>query len=194
MCATLRAFLSSGGVFIDLGANEGYFSVLASRLVGEGGRVIVIEPQDRLMRVIEKNFSLNAVANATVVRAAISDHRGDAKFFLTPEINTGGSALVRTTKYPVPTQNVALTTLSDLLQGLAIDRVDLIKIDIEGAEYEAVLGSPDVFREKRIGAIALELHPGALKRRGKSVEEITDFLRSSGYRLDDKYSNSVWLA
>src|SRR3954468_546190 len=57
--AALKSLLQRGDTFIDVGANEGYFSVVAARLVGPTGRVIAIEPQSRLARVLERNFAIN---------------------------------------------------------------------------------------------------------------------------------------
>src|SRR4051812_38970298 len=59
----VRRYLRPGGVFVDVGANEGYFSAIAARLVGPTGRVVAVEPQARLRPVLEENFRLNGVAN-----------------------------------------------------------------------------------------------------------------------------------
>lgn len=194
MQATLRAWLRPGSTFIDLGANEGYFSVIASRLVTETGRVLTVEPQARQARVIEENFRANGVRNAVIVRVAVSDYAGSGKIHLMPDTIPGSSGLERSTSYPLPTENVTVTTLAGLMRQHEIERADLIKIDIEGFEYEAVLGSADLFRQKRFKAIALELHPSILERRGKSMSEIADFLASAGYRFDPTGNNSVWVA
>ena len=193
MLATLRTWLRPGGTFVDLGANEGYFSVLAAHLVGETGRVLAIEPQNRLLPVIAENFRLNGVRNAAVAKVAVSDRSGSATLYLPPNTNTGGGGLDRATRYRVPTQEVTVVTLGDLLEQHGIAQVDLIKIDIEGFEYEAVLGSPDLFRQHRFKAIALELHPSALERRGKSGSEIEGFLTRAGYALDRRSGHAVWV-
>jgi protein-L-isoaspartate O-methyltransferase len=82
---TLANELQRGMTFIDLGANEGYFTVQGARLVGTAGRVVSVEPQDKLISVIERNLSLNDLGNATVVRAAISDTDGSRTLFLPPD-------------------------------------------------------------------------------------------------------------
>lgn len=194
MQATLRAWLRPGSTFIDLGANEGYFSVIASRLVTETGRVLTVEPQARQARIIEENFRANGVRNAVIVRVAVSDYAGSGKIHLMPDTIPGSSGLERSTSYPLPTENVTVTTLAGLMRQHEIERADLIKIDIEGFEYEAVFGSADLFRQQRFKAIALELHPSILERRGKSMSEIADFLASAGYRFDPTGNNSVWVA
>jgi hypothetical protein len=69
-----------------------------------------------------------------------------------------------------------------------------MKVDIEGFEYEALLGSPQVFAQHRIKAIALELHPTLLAGRGKRAEDITEMLQQCGYTLTATFGNAVWLA
>jgi hypothetical protein len=85
-----------------------------------------------------------------------------------------------------------MTTLRKLFASKRIERVDLLKMDIEGYEYEAVLGSKEVFSARKVNRIALELHPELLSRRGKNAGEITDFLTSCGYRRLSKFDNLVF--
>ncbi len=170
MQRTLVALLEPGKVFVDLGANEGYFTIQGARLTEPDGRVVAVEPQDRLIPVLQENVRLNDVKNVTIVHAAISSKRGAAELHLAPDINTGSTSFYRATRYSVPTQIAKTITLADLLDEHDVARVDLMKVDIEGAEYEAILGSPEVFEDHRVKAIALELHPAVLARRGKPAE------------------------
>ena len=66
-----------------------------------------------------------------------------------------------------------------------------MKMDIEGFEYEAVLGSPDVFRQGLVEYFALELHPTILSRRGKQEKDIVDFLKDCGYRRDGRFETLI---
>src|SRR5947209_7701542 len=77
MASVLDRYLYPGAVFVDLGANEGYFSVLASKLVGPFGMVIAVEPQERLQAVIQHNCYLNRSYNVRVIRAVVSGCEGD---------------------------------------------------------------------------------------------------------------------
>lgn len=180
----LRQFLRPGGIFVDVGANEGYFSVVGAKLVGPTGRVLAVEPQTRLQSVLHENFRLNQLNNVQLVQSAISDSARTAQFHLSPDLNSGSSGLARATNYHVPTQEVHTTTLAQLLKDARIERVDLMKMDIEGFEYEAILGSPDLLRSGAIRAIALELHHQAIKNRGLAPENIIELLKSCGYRQD----------
>jgi FkbM family methyltransferase len=191
MLATLRRFLKPGDIFADVGANEGYFSVVASRLVGPAGRVLAVEPQKRLEPVLRRNFELNHSSNVTLVAAAVSDRPGESQIHLTPGMNNSASSLMQPTRYPLARQTVRTATLAEILREAGIERCALLKIDIEGWEYEAVLGSRSLFAEGRVAAIALELHPHLLAARGLDGGDITRFLADCGYRAVPEFENLV---
>ncbi|HEX4589767.1 MAG TPA: FkbM family methyltransferase [Gemmataceae bacterium] len=193
MEATLRRFLAPGGVFADVGANEGYFSVLAGQIVGPTGRVIAVEPQARLRTVLEENIRLNGLRNVTLSDAAVSDTEGTAELFLAPDLNTGSSGLARHTRYALPTQPVRTATLAHVLADAGADRIDLLKMDIEGFEYEAILGSKELFRTGAVRAFALEFHPSAIRGRGHDPDELVSFLSDCGYREDRTTGNAVFV-
>ncbi|MEX0643451.1 MAG: FkbM family methyltransferase [Pirellulales bacterium] len=193
MTDTLRRYLKPGGVFVDVGANEGYFSVLASCIVGPSGRVIAVEPQSRLQEVLRENFRLNGLTNVSLVQAAVSNEDGASVFHLSPDVNTGSSGLSLATKYQVETEQVRTSTLSRILSEAAVDHVDLMKMDIEGFEYEAILGSLDLFRKGIVRALALELHRSAISRRGLDAELLLESLREFKYELDESCATTVYV-
>ena len=193
LVSTLQKYLSPGGVFIDLGANEGYFSVIASKLVGTTGKVVAIEPQARLQYIIHKNLTLNHCNNVQILPVAVSDKSEKASLNLSPDMNTGASSLSRSTLYPLPKQEVELVTLTKIFEQENITSCDLIKIDIEGWEYEAIMGSLELLRDHRIKAISLELHPQVLSKRGLSADVITRHLSQLSYSLDRSLNNTVFV-
>jgi len=194
MQKTLEKFLPSGATFVDLGANEGYFTVIGANECGPGGRVVAIEPQERLLPVIAENLRLNGVKWASVLNVAVTDSPGVVTLHLAPDINSGSSGLYRSAKYRLPTQQVAARKLAQVLDDERLAHVDLMKVDIEGFEYEALLGSPEVFRQHRVRALALELHPTILVERKKDITDITRMLAECSYRMTDAFGNTVWLA
>jgi len=180
----LKQILQPGFRVVDLGANEGYFSILASQCVGPEGSVLAIDPQDRLAAVLERNIELNQCSNITVFPGAISDYQGQAELHLLPDLNTGGSSLAQITRYRTATQTTPLCTLEHLLSKKGWDHVDLIKIDIEGWEWEALFGSRNLFQSGAIAGIYLELHHHLLKRRGLDPNQLLEFLHQAGYSRD----------
>jgi FkbM family methyltransferase len=191
MTKVISSILEQGDTFLDVGANEGYFSILGSHIVGETGKVISIEPQTRLLNIIFRNMLENQCFNIHVFQRAISDNKGIVNISLSPDMNTGSSGLLQLTKYKTKTQLVPQMTLRDFLGLLSIGKVKLMKIDVEGFEYEVILGSRKVFEDSIIENIALELHPGILKIRNKESSDILNFLESCGYKKNNLYSNLV---
>ena len=183
MVDVIRHYLPPGGVFVDVGANEAYFSVVASRLQPEA-TVVAIEPQARLGSVIHENLSINQVADRVKVdHCALSDKAGEGEIFLTPDVNSGSSGLTRITAYPLRRQKVALKTLGDVLDSHGLDVIDVMKMDIEGHEWDAVFGAEELFQSRRVHCFALEIHPAVLAKRGLDGDKLIDFLMACGYRL-----------
>jgi FkbM family methyltransferase len=193
LVATMRRLLRPGDIFADIGANEGYFSVVGARLVGQKGRVLAVEPQLRLQEVLRRNFALNDAADVILVRSAVSDSAGVAQLNLAPSMNTGATSLMRRTRYALERETVPLRTLADIVAQTGLDRIDLLKMDIEGWEYEAILGSPALFTSGAIRAISLELHPDHLRDRGLDAQRIVDFLVGCGYRHAADFETIVFL-
>lgn len=173
--------LFSGGVFYDIGANEGYFTCVSGQIVGPTGLVVSVEPQSRLANIVKRNVELNNLRNVSLITTAISDVEGSAEIFLSPDINTGSSGLSQFNKLYFPTEIVAVTTLNRLCEQFGSTKIDLMKIDIESFEWEAIFGSKSLFRSRLIKNIAIEIHDNELLRRHKCSADIVDFLMSCGY-------------
>lgn len=182
----LRKNIKLGDVFVDLGANEGFFTVIGSKLVGEG-RVVSIEPLLKLNKIITQNVELNDCKNVTLAPVAVSNKIGKDFFYVYPNINTGASSLILPTSYFLRKIKVRTITLKALFDEFGLDHADLIKIDIEGGEYNAIFGSEELFRKKIIRKIVLELHPKLLAKQGKSTGQIIQFLTDCGYSKDDLF-------
>jgi FkbM family methyltransferase len=192
LTTAVKDILRPGDTFVDLGANEGYFSIIAAKQVGTSGRVISIEPQSRLQYVLTRNIVENDVSNVLTVPCAVSDSVGTATLFLNPDITNGGSGLARFTRYRLPTEIVYQTTLSRLFHTCGVEAVRLMKMDIEGFEYETLLGSRELFRAGQIDHIAVDFQPHQIDGRGKSIAHLRDFLTECGYALDPRYQTGIW--
>lgn len=191
--AALKGILKPGGTFADVGANEGYFSVLASAIVGNAGRVLAVEPQNRLQEVLRRNFALNNAENVTLAAVAVTAEPGVAELSLAASMNTGASSLTGRARYKLERQTVPTVTLSALVEEWGVDRVDLLKMDIEGSEHEAIFGSRSLFESGLVRAIVLELHHDHLRARGLGEKAIVDFLLGCGYRQAAGFEALVYL-
>ncbi len=194
----ILGLLKEGDTFIDLGANEGYFSILASKKVGMNGKVFSIEPQQRLWEVIQKNYELNYCSNATIIPYAVGEKEEKLVINLYPSINTGASSLSNEENFGKTrnnirkkffgTQQIQTKQLDKLAEDYHTGKINLIKIDIEGFEFFALKSAQNLLKNKLIDHILIEFHPSQLKDLGQSEEEIIRFLNSYGYEKSDKYA------
>jgi len=190
--AVLKNYLKPGDVFIDLGANEGYFSVIGSALVGNAGKVVAVEPQSRLMNVIHANLALNGCLNVNVVQAVVSAKTETVNLHLAPGLSTGGSSLSRNTRYRLPTEPVQSFSLSEFLEKTGTSHCDLMKVDIEGAEYDVFMHAEPVLKAGIIRNIALEIHDSILERRGQSGARLHEWIVGCGYKMNGDLGNRVY--
>lgn len=183
LSSCLAGLLKPGDVFVDLGANEGYFSVLASELVGDAGRVLAVEPQARLWPVILRNAMLNGLTHLTLVPFAVGLSRGFIELALYPSINTGASTAVSSLRRRISrTQRVATLPMDQLLGAYGIRRAKVLKIDIEGFELNALRSMGEGLRDGVVDHILLEVHPEHLRRLRQSEDEVHSLLEQCGYR------------
>lgn len=161
----IRDALPAGGSFVDAGANWGYFTLVAAGTIGPSGRAIAIEPDPRMFAALEQNLQLNALSHVTPVRAAASATEGRAALagFRSDAVNRGTSRLGGQSAAG-PTFDVDCVTIDRLTS--AIPSVDVVKIDVEGAEDAVLEGMQEGFAARRYRAVVLELHPGYLRAGG----------------------------
>jgi FkbM family methyltransferase len=175
----IKALLSLGDAAVDVGANVGYFTLLASRRVGPGGRVFAFEPAPATRQDLEANVRLNDAANVVVRSEALSNKPGETTFNLGPQDHPGTSSLRSLAN---GSERVTVTTacLDDLLpQGV---RVNLIKIDVEGAEYLALLGMRECLQRDHPDLV-IEVTDKFLREMGHSAEHLCADLFALGYKM-----------
>jgi len=129
------SLIQPGMTVFDIGANVGMYTVLAAKRVGAGGRVHAFEPTPQVAEKLRENILLNRLSNVTVQQVAVSDVPGVCTFFLEEECNQ--NSLVATAGTPI---QVKAITLDAYLNAVGMTQVDMIKIDIEGAEAKALRG------------------------------------------------------
>ena len=153
----LRRLLAPGGVFFDVGANIGFFTVLGARLVGPQGRVVAFEPVPACARAVARNIELNGFGHAEIREEAVGARSGSARLLVVGEASwshlasTGRHADVR------DEIDVAVVSIDELVAAGAIPPPDVVKIDTEGAELQAIAGMRATIASHR-PAIVCELH------------------------------------
>lgn len=149
----IKTLLPKGGIFIDVGANMGYFSVFAAKIVGDKGRVIAIEPSSREFDRLEHNLKLNRLKNASAHRLAITDKVGKTKISIATDerssLNTIGYEFSVKGVEKIKTEEVESTTFDNFLKTARIKKIDLIKLDVEGSEIRALKGAERSIKKYR---------------------------------------------
>ena len=184
--ALLQQILRPGMVFVDVGANWGYFTLAAAHLVGRAGRVISVEADPRACRTLRANIARNDLDFVTILEMAASDAPGTLQMQeYEPAANEAGNfGLARTTTVVEHGRQfkVRARTLDDVLDQAGIGHVDLVKMDIEGAESRALAGLSRALSARRVRRVLLEVHPQHLRDQGSSAERVIADLRGHGYR------------
>lgn len=178
-----REHLHRGNVFLDVGANEGYFSALAGQLIGDEGLVIAIEPQTRLRDLIEINLRINDVKRFAIYRNALGGENGsEGVIHLWPTFQTGSSSLVRKYRFARATERFSFVSVERILNDQAVQRIDFAKVDVEGFEAEVVQTMLPQLRHGIIRKLLLDYHRGSLESRGIDPSTIHNSIVSEGYR------------
>jgi len=187
--ALFRKMIGPRDVVLDVGANIGYYSSLASQLVGPSGQVFAVEASAMIRKRLEFNLKLNAATNVTVLPNAAWDGSGSATFHIASQ-NRGGSSLSEMSNREGG-ETVQLSRLDDLIPESVFPRIRLIKIDIEGAEHHALKGLVRVLESNRDCVIVCEIDPDNIDRLGGSAKGIFQLLKEYGYeafQIGNSYS------
>jgi FkbM family methyltransferase len=143
--SVLQKFLKEGNTFIDVGANIGFLSLAGAAVVGKEGKVIAFEPQPETFQLLEENVKMNSFSQIQLNQFALGEEEGEAIIY-SEEENRGGASI--TNKRSEKGVSIQLNRLDDIELG---SKVDMIKIDVEGFEWEVLKGARQtILRDKPI--------------------------------------------
>ena len=177
--ATIRDILKPGDTFIDVGANIGWFTLIASREVGEEGRVIAFEPDPESFDILRRNVTVNKCPNVILEKDALSNKRGTIWLYIHDK-NKGGHSLLKSDERSQRVEVQALT-LDEYLQGFE-RKIALVKMDTEGAEGLILEGMQSTIQTQDRMDIVMEFAPNALRPLGTDPEAMLYRLLESNYR------------
>jgi FkbM family methyltransferase len=175
-----------GDVVVDVGAYVGLYAILSSMLVRDGGSVVAIEPVPHSFHLLARNVMLNKLNNVHLLNFALSNQVGEVEFYM-PNIPSGSSfyiSYMKTKDYAklrVKTQT--FDNLVESLDELNNRAVDMMKIDVEGAELSVLEGARSALKSRLINRLIVEVH-----KRVNSPETIMEFLKSHGYIVDGYFN------
>ncbi len=177
----LSSVLKDGHTFFDVGAHNGFFDLLAFKMVGENGKIIALEAHPENAKNIESQIKLNSIQNCRVLNLAVTDHSGHINI-----TNEGPSNMIKIADLSENYNNSniliskQITVATKKLDSIADEfgYPDVIKMDIEGAELLALRGSHQILSNKKPTWL-MEIHSKSL------TKEVNELLRDYGYKIFD---------
>ncbi len=180
--ALLKKELKKGEIFVDIGANIGYYTLIAARLVGPRGKVYAFEPDPVNFRLLEKNIEQNGYLNVVLVNRAVSDNTRSALLYLN-KTNMGDHRIYNPGEYRdrIPIRTVSLDDYFKKLD----KRVHFIKMDIQGAEAKALKGIRSLVKANRRIKMVVEFCGKNLKKCGSDPKQFLSALQKMGFKISE---------
>jgi FkbM family methyltransferase len=179
----LAPTLPKGGVFLDVGAHIGYFSLKAALKVGDSGRVVAFEPNPAMIRLLRQNLAASKIGNVNVQEIACTDREQMITLYASSTISTAVSSLAQE-NVKSETSPHAVTVrgrpIDEVVRELGLTRMDAIKIDVEGAEVSVLRGARETLK-RFAPKVILEVAPDLLAGFHNKPEDVFALLREAGY-------------
>jgi FkbM family methyltransferase len=185
----LRRLLKPGMTVIDAGANIGEITLVAAKMVGASGHVYAFEPLPEIASKLSQNVSLNNFTQVFIHEKGLSDEPGDKEIYrASSDFHDGSKHEGLATLYPSEQRGekagvISLVTLDDFCEQAEIKQLDLIKMDIEGAELPALKGGIETLR-RFMPYIIIEVQQETTSQAGYNAADILALLEPLGYRFD----------
>ena len=168
--------IKKNDIVIDIGAHIGYFTTYAANNANNG-TVYSIEPYKESFEILKKNLELNSLTNVKLFHGAISKVTEQITLYIDRN-NEIGNCIFKTDK-TTESEKVDSFSLKDFIKNNKIEKIDFLKIDCEGAEFEIILNF-DKELMKKIDKISAEIHEN---NNTKSLDELVDFLRKNNFKV-----------
>jgi len=178
----VERFLSPGMTVLDIGAHHGFYTLLASYKVGSSGRVLAVEASARERQRLTLHLRINGCRNVQVEGCALGEVEGQAEFHLVLGGQTGCNSL-RKPVVSEPTQKISVRVrrLDDVLADRCLEKVDLVKLDVEGGELAVLKGGQELLRRRPRPLFLVEVQDVRTRTWGYAAREIIDFLSYADY-------------
>jgi len=180
--SAISSVLESGHTFFDVGANLGYYTLLASMKVGSDGSVHAFEPAPAQFKHLNLNMRVNRATNIILNNVALAETAGEREMLLSLGWNQGIHSFAAT-EGPATSTRVSCATLDEYVVANGIRRIDAMKLDVEGAELLILRGSVETLRSLAVPVIFFETCEHHARKFGYSTVEVKYFLRQLGYEI-----------
>lgn len=171
----VHELVKPGFVALDVGANMGYYTVMMASLVGPAGKVIAFEPIKEPVYYLKESLQLNDFNNTQLFDTCLGDTSGEISFDRT-------SCRLNVSNKKVQLEMVvSIRPFDEMASEIGVSKVDLAKIDVEGAEFNVLRGMKNTL-QKHGPHLLIEIHPAMIQEFGASAEEMLSFLSEMGYK------------
>lgn len=177
--ARLRSFLRPGMTAVDVGAHLGYYTLLAAEIVGRSGRVHAFEPCPTNLALLRQNVDRFAAGNVIVHPVAAGQESATRSFHLAGSGDTSGFY-----EHPLAATTGVVFVEQARVDDLVAGPVDLVKVDVEGAELEVLAGMPELVGASPDPALLLEWNPACLRAAGRDPRDLLEWLRENGFAFE----------
>jgi FkbM family methyltransferase len=175
-----RLHLRPGMTIVDMGANIGFYTVLFSQLVGPRGTVYAFEPDPFCSGILRDRIGALPVQNVRVETAALGESEGEATLYCSKRDRAENRTYPFDPAVPVETVQVQMLGLDTYCRTHRIDRIDAVKMDVEGLEVSALRGMREIMVKSPPAWMFVEFCPKQLKGAGASSEAFWQVLAGSG--------------
>jgi FkbM family methyltransferase len=158
----IRKILKPGDVFLDIGANIGYFSLLAAKHEPTA-KIISFEPVSSAFKKLEENISLNTAKNVNALNFGVGEKNEERKIYISDEDNTGMSSFQKPENYSGKTEMVKVITIDDWFRSSGLAKIDIIKLDVEGSELASINGMDEALKNFK-PLVIVEINPETLSQ------------------------------
>jgi FkbM family methyltransferase len=180
--------IDEGMVVVDVGANLGYYTVFASKLVNQTGRVYAFEPEEKNYQFLLRNIQLNDCQNVNPERRAVSDRIGNMKLYLS-DSNPGDHTLGEQTSEGRRTVDTQTITLDEVFKNSS--RVDIVKMDTQGHEMKCMRGMLQLIQSSPGLGIFMEFWPKGLIDNGSDPRDLLELIESLHFVIREILPDSI---
>lgn len=189
-------YIEEGMIVFDVGANVGQMSLIFSRLAGNSGKVYAFEPAEDNFEKLSSICQIAGCANVSLNHLALSDRAGFLTLHVYDEQHSTWNSLADRPLQdygidikPIRQESVSSLTVDEFCEEREIEKIDLLKIDVEGAEYQVLLGAQKMLSSQKIGCCLFEFGATTFDM-GNHPDQIEKYLNGLGYRIDNIVSGN----
>lgn len=176
---TWHSFIKNDSVVFDIGANIGFYTLVAANKI-KTGHIYAFEPVKDIVRLLKTNIELNNFNNISIIPFAVSNKKTISPIYISSQDNLGMSGFHKPQNYSGKIDYVETISLDEWIKEMKIPKLDVVKIDVEGAELQVLKGMKKIIESNK-PIFFIELINENLKKFGHDISDIYNFFKHLDY-------------